>query len=243
MKPEWFEEWFDTPYYHILYKHRDEREAKAFLDRLISQLAMPDHSRMLDLACGRGRHAQYLSTKGYMVTGLDLSEANIEFARTFENENLSFYKHDMRRLFRVNYFDYIFNFFSSFGYFAHDRDHQAVFDNVARGLRSGGIFVLDFLNVEAIKDGLEGHYDKEIDGMHFAIQKNLDAGFIYKTIQFEAKGRQHTYTERIRAFLLEELQSMLIKAGLAVEQVFGNYHLEAFDRTRSPRLIIFARKI
>ena len=124
MEREWFEQWFDTKYYHILYKDRDHEEARRFIDTLIKYLSPVPNSRILDLACGKGRYSVFLADKGFEVTGIDLSVQSIEYARQFENDHLSFYTHDMRLPFRINYFDYVFNFFTSFGYFEEDKSHR-----------------------------------------------------------------------------------------------------------------------
>nr|MCU0349019.1 methyltransferase domain-containing protein [Saprospiraceae bacterium] len=116
-KSDWFKNWFNSPYYHLLYKNRDEQEAKNFIDRLLTELRPLDGATVLDLACGKGRYSRYLASKQYKVTGLDIAEESIRFAQQFENEHLSFFQHDMRLPYRINYFDYIFNFFTSFGYF------------------------------------------------------------------------------------------------------------------------------
>src|SRR5690606_8758177 len=115
---EWFKDWFNSPYYHLLYNHRDENEAIFFLDNLIAKLQPKPDARILDLACGRGRHAVYLRTKGFDVTGVDLSPENIRLAATTAGERLHFYVHDMRYLLLSNYFDLVLNLFTSFGYFS-----------------------------------------------------------------------------------------------------------------------------
>ena len=105
--PEWFECWFDTPYYHTLYKNRDFSEAELFIDRLIELLQPEKANRFLDLGCGKGRHSIYLNKKGFDITGVDLSEKSIACAKLSENTQLHFYRHDMRKLFRTNYFDVV----------------------------------------------------------------------------------------------------------------------------------------
>ena len=113
----WFKDWFNSPYYHNLYFKRDENEAAAFIDNLVNYLSPAPGSKMLDVACGRGRHSIQLAAKGFDVTGIDLSEDSINYALQFEKDNLHFYQHDMRLPFRINYYDFAFNFFTSFGYF------------------------------------------------------------------------------------------------------------------------------
>src|SRR6476620_1008681 len=109
MPKKWFQNWFNSPYYHILYKQRDDEEAELFIDNLCSFLKPAREARMLDIACGRGRHAIYLNKKGYDVTGIDLSISSIKFAQQHENPKLHFAVHDMRHLFYINYFDFAFN--------------------------------------------------------------------------------------------------------------------------------------
>src|SRR5580700_7593458 len=111
--PDWFREWFDSPYYYRLYADRDENEAAGFIDRLLGLLGPPPGSEMLDLACGRGRHSRILARHGFEVTGIDLAPSAIAFAQQFANDHLRFYVHDMRHLLCTNCFEYAFNFFTS----------------------------------------------------------------------------------------------------------------------------------
>ena len=109
----WFKEWFNTPYYHILYKHRNDEDAQFFMRNLTRYLNLPKSAHILDLPCGKGRHAIYLNSLGYRVTGKDLSEKSIRHAKQFENECLNFKVHDMRKPFQ-NQYDAVFNLFTSF---------------------------------------------------------------------------------------------------------------------------------
>ena len=112
MEKEWFSSWFDTPYYHTLYKHRDYNEAALFIDNITQFLKLKSDSVCWDLCCGKGRHSVYLNKKHYQVIGTDLSEQSIVEANKDASNTLEFYTHDMRRLFRTNYFDCIFNLFT-----------------------------------------------------------------------------------------------------------------------------------
>src|SRR5688572_19479368 len=103
MTATWFKDWFNSPYYHQLYFQRDDAEAAAFIDKLIDHLQPSPRSMMLDVACGKGRHSIQLASKGYFVTGIDLSEDSIIEAKKFETDNLEFFVHDMRLPFRINY--------------------------------------------------------------------------------------------------------------------------------------------
>jgi cyclopropane fatty-acyl-phospholipid synthase-like methyltransferase len=134
--PNWFEEWFNSPYYHLLYNNRNETEAEAFISRLITYLQIPAGSKLLDIACGKGRHARQLANLGYDVTGIDLASESIAYAKQFETEQLHFYEQDMRSLFHINVYDYAFNFFTSIGYFNTKQEDERTFSNFAAAFNS-----------------------------------------------------------------------------------------------------------
>jgi SAM-dependent methyltransferase len=239
---KWFESWFDSPYYHILYRNRDDKEAGAFIDNLTQYLVMSEDSFVLDLACGKGRHSVYLMEKGFNVTGLDLSEANIDFARQFENKKLEFYIHDMRKAFRSNYYDYILNLFSSFGYFETEKEEVDSLKYVAKALKKGGVFILDFLNAEYVKKKLPESGIKTIDGIEFSISKFIEGDFVYKTISFLDKGTFHRYVEKVKLLSPESFEDLFQKAGLTITELKGDYHLNEFNPETSERLIIISKK-
>lgn len=243
MQREWFAEWFDSPYYHLLYKNRDENEARRVLDRMLQALALPSGARVLDLACGKGRHARYLAEQGFDVIGLDISDASIAFARQFEHERLAFYQHDMRQPFRVNYFDAVVNFFTSFGYFQHDRDHLMTLKNVAKNLRPGGLFLLDYFNAEWVRRQLVRQETKTVDGITFDLHRSIRAGYVFKTITFTTGGRHFGFRERVRLFNPADFETLFSAAGLRLRSVYGSYDLAAFSPDTSKRLILIAEKI
>lgn len=238
----WFESWFDSYYYHILYKHRDHCEAKSFIDKLCSFLNIRENAHVLDLACGKGRHAIQLNEKGFVVTGLDLSEQSIIHAQDFENERLEFYIHDMRKPFRSNYYDFVFNFFSSFGYFDSDREHQAAINHVSSSLKPNGIFVLDFMNSKKVTQNLIAEEKAEIENIEFSISRKFVNGFITKEINIKDSNSQFRFEEKVKALGSDDFKKYLKKAGLDIINLLGNYDLDTFDENFSDRLIIIARK-
>lgn len=241
--PEWFKDWFNSPYYHLLYKDRDDVEAKKFIDRLLEELQPARDATILDLACGKGRYSRYLASKHYFVTGLDIAEESIRFAQKFENQHLTFFQHDMRHPYRINYFDYIFNFFTSFGYFETEKDHLKTIANIAKGLRPNGKFVLDFFNSKKVIRSLRHEEVKQVGGVTFIITRSVDEqGYILKNIQFEDKGEHYDFTERVRAFTLFDFEKLFAKAGLKISKTFGSYQLELFDEQTSDRLILVGCK-
>lgn len=239
---EWFQDWFDSPFYHMLYFKRNEKEAQAFILRLLDHLNPAKDAIMLDLACGKGRHSRFLADQGFEVVGLDLSLQSIRFAKQFETPRLSFYQHDMRLPFRSNYFDYIFNFFTSFGYFKHERDDIGVLRSAARGLKRGGVMILDFFNATYIREHLVPTETLKLENITFSIQRYLDLERVHKLIEFETEGENKHYEESVSLFTLADFQRLCSKAGLEIIQIFGDYQLNTYDAKNSPRLILLMRK-
>lgn len=239
---KWFEDWFNSPYYHILYQDRDEEEAELFMDNLIRFLHPEKNAVFLDLACGKGRHAVYLNKKGFQTIGIDLSPESIAYASTYENDTLQFYVQDMRKPFRINYFSHILNLFTSFGYFERERDDMSVMDSIHKALQPQGTFVLDFMNVQLVKTCLIESETKTMSGITFHIDKQIKDNFIFKRIRFSDKGQHYDYLERVKALTLKDFEKYLTAAHLKIVNLFGNYQLEPFDAITSERLIIIAKK-
>jgi len=241
----WYKDWFNSPFYHKLYFERDEKEAAAFILTLLDHLEPAPNSYMLDIACGRGRHSRILAEKGFTVTGIDISFDSIAFAKKSENENLEFYQHDMRLPFRVNYFDYAFNFFTSFGYFKTRREHDNAIRTIANGLKPNGIFVIDYLNVHYSEDHLVYNEEKKLNGTTYQIHRWHDEKYFYKKIIINDPGLMHSidYTEKVSKFSFGDFNDMLSYHGLQVQEVFGDYQLGNYDVRKKPRLIIIAKKI
>ena len=187
---DWFESWFDTEYYHILYKERNDEEAQLLMDNLTQYLNLPEEARILDLACGKGRHAIYLNSLGYDVTGIDLSENSITEASAYANEKLHFKVHDMRETCDEKY-DAIFNLFTSFGYFDDDADNLKTLKAIHNSLTETGFAVIDFMNADYVIDNLVPEEIKTVDGIAFHIKRTYEDGYIFKEISFEDKGKKH----------------------------------------------------
>ncbi|MBL7826452.1 MAG: methyltransferase domain-containing protein [Saprospiraceae bacterium] len=243
MEKEWFSEWFDSPYYHMLYKSRDESEARKTIDHLLQALNLKDGATILDLACGKGRHARYLAEKGFVVTGLDISEASIAFAREFEHARLEFFQHDMRKPFRSNYFDGVMNMFTSFGYFNTEHEHLLTLKNVTKELKPGGLFLLDYFNSLWVRKNLIAQDTKTVDGVTFHLNRKISKGNVFKTVEFRAAGRQLIFTESVRLFEYADFDRLLTLAGMKINKCFGDYDLSPFVPEQSSRLILVAQKI
>jgi SAM-dependent methyltransferase len=238
---EWFSDWFDTSYYHILYKNRDEKEAKFFIENLCNFLAIKPNSSLLDLACGKGRHSITLNELGHKVLGVDLSQNSISVAKQHERRGLHFEVHDMRKIIPGLSFDVIFNLFTSFGYFDSSVENKKVIFSVANMLYEKGIFVIDFLNADKVVANLVSEEEKIIDGIQFLIKRIVEGEHIYKKITVIDKNETKNYVERVQLLRLCDFEKLLAPE-FKILHTFGNFDLQKFDVTSSDRLIIIAEK-
>ncbi len=244
MQAEWFEAWFDSHYYHLLYQHRGMEEAEHFADRIVELFGAKPGERLLDLACGKGRHALAFARHGLDVSGVDLSMESIAYARQFEHDQLHFYVHDMRRIFRVHYFNYVCNLFTSFGYFAQAADNQLAAQSIAGGLKKDGKFLIDFVNRIPALGNIDARRNEVIEreGIVFTIERSYTENQFLKKITIDDAPRQLQYTERVNSFTLNQLKTLFEQAGLTLSSCYGNYALDAYDETNSPRMIMIFQK-
>lgn len=233
----WYTSWFNTPFYHILYKDRDASEAKSFMENLTAYLNFNDHATILDLACGKGRHSVHLNSLGYDITGLDLSEESINYAKQFENETLHFDVHDMSKPYHKQ-FDAVFNLFTSFGYFEDEADNLNTIKAIKSNLKPNGIGVIDFMNVNYVLNNLVSENIKVIDGIEFKQQRYKKDGYILKDILFEFEQQQYKFQERVKALTLDDFKAMFKAAGLHLIDIFGDYKLKQYHSESSERLIM-----
>jgi SAM-dependent methyltransferase len=237
---EWFEEWFGEEYLR-LYPHRDDRDAASVVALIRRHVAVRGR-RVLDLACGPGRHARHLLDAGASVVGFDLSPALLARARHAVGPRLPLVRGDMRALpFAPASFDVVANLFTSFGYFTDDDEHRRVLRGVAEVLAPGGAFVIDYFNAGHVRATLVAHEEREVGHRRVAMERRLspDGRFVIKEIRMMDDGR--SFLERVRLFAADELEDMLRDAGLGVRDRFGDYDGGA-PGNGSPRAILFAER-
>ena len=240
MKTEWFESWFGKEYV-ALYPHRDEAEAEDAVDLIETPIGHVEVRRVLDLACGAGRHSRVLA-KRWWTAGLDLSETLLRLAKEEGPDEGEYVRGDMRVLpFQDDAFDLVVNLFTSFGYFQDDASHIEVVQEVARVTSPGGMFVLDFLNTRHLRETLVPYDEREIGGKVVEQRREIseDGRFVIKHICIRNESRE--FTERVRLFNPDELRDMMEDAGFFITSTYGNYD-GSLVTPSSPRAIIFGRR-
>jgi SAM-dependent methyltransferase len=237
----WYATWFDTPYYHILYKNRDDKEAEDFMSNLTKNLELKKEASILDVACGKGRHAIYLNKIGYDVVGIDLSQNSIKFAKQFENDTLHFKEHDMCKPLDKQ-FDAIFNLFTSFGYFENDDSNVEAIKAMRANMKPDAHGVIDFLNIHYTLEHLKKYELKTIENIDFEIKKWVEDDHLFKEISFDVNEEHFSFIERLKCIDLEMFKYYFEEAGLEIERTYGNYQLEPYDQATSERLILVFRR-
>ena len=232
--------WFDSPYYKLLYKNRNKKEAKLFIDNILKEISIKPHSKVLDLACGTGRHSIYLEKKGFNVVGIDKSEKNILAAKEKENKKLNFYKQEMTEDINMQ-FDAIFNFFTSFGYVNHKYNYDTI-ENVSKNLKTDGLFIIDFLNQKNVRKNIVEREEKTIENINFNIHRYIENNFIFKKISFYHNQIKYNFVEKVMLLELKDFENYFYKNDLKIMNIYGDYQLSSFDINKSTRLILLSKK-
>lgn len=230
--------------YPLVYARRDDAEAA----RVAAAFAgvMRGAEPVLDVACGGGRHTRAFARAGILTIGVDLSEFLLVEAVERRDLRDRVVMGDMRCLpFRDGCAGGAINMFTSFGYFDDEDDNARAIGEIARVLRPGGRFLIDFLNaaaVEAVGTGTTRRREGDVD-IEERRERDAAGRFLTKHVRvIPARGAEVSYRERVRLFTAPELEAMLGDAGLRVIARYGGYDAEAYVPDASPRLVLLAEK-
>jgi SAM-dependent methyltransferase len=231
---EWFEEWFNEEYL-ALYPHRDDADAGRLVAALQQRLPWREGMRVLDVACGPGRHTRAFEDAGARCIGADLSMALLRQAQLTSSAPLV--RADMRALpVRPGSMDLTVNLFTSFGYFDSEAEHESALSEMVTTVRPGGWFVLDFLNSALVRRSLVAHESLSLHGTPIDVSRRLTDGgrFVCKSLR---SGDGRSWFERVRLFDADELEAMLAGAGVTVRLRMGDYD-GAMPGPEQPRLVL-----
>lgn len=236
----WYEDWFNSDAYDLVYRNRDENEAEELVELASKVVSLPPGARVLDVGCGRGRHAVSFARRGYRVTGMDLSERALSIARDraeSEQLDIAFVRGDMREPVAENDFDLVVNLFTAFGYFTDPNDHFRAVLALKTAALPGGHVVQDFMNAPAVVATLVPEDERMIGDVHVRQVRRVRDGRIEKSITLSREGDVHTFQESVELLERSDFESMYRRAGLSLEHVFGDYDGSPYT-TASPRLIL-----
>lgn len=235
-----YNNWFDSKYYHILYKNRNHEEARKFINKIIEHLNLKPKSKILDAGCGKGRHSIEIEKLGHIVTGIDLSKNSIKFAKQFENSNLNFLVHDISKPLNIE-FNVVLNLFTSFGYYEKDKDLEILL-SLEKNLDKNGTGVIDFFNIKNVKDNLVKKEQTTIENIKFKIKRKINKFSVIKEISFEDNSIDYKFKESVNTLSLLDFKNYFNQTNLEIIEIFGDYDLNNFNEIKSPRLIILFKK-
>ncbi|WP_167577707.1 class I SAM-dependent methyltransferase [Ammoniphilus sp. YIM 78166] len=243
MSKEWFEKSFQEDYLKI-YAHRDEVKATQELEQLIPFLDIQPGKTALDLCCGQGRHSRWLAQLGLRVIAVDLSAVLLQEAiKQSLNLPVLYMRADAREIPFQEEVDYVFNLFTSFGYFVEDEENEKVLKQASQALKAGGYFLMDYLNPEYLRAHLVPYSESKGEDLEILQYRTVNEEFVQKRIVIKEQGESsRQYEERVKLYSLEQLQSMLIKQNFDILHVFGNYDATPYAADRSPRMIFICKK-
>ncbi len=240
MANEWFSEWFGTDYYKMLYGNRNNSEAEALVQSILTRTSLPKGAAVWDMACGRGRHLFWFDQAGMTTYGSDLSTNSIEEASK-NVPSAALRVHDMRKEAPfASEMDLTVNLFTSMGYFADPDDDLMVLKRAYDSVRAGGYFVLDFLNADTVEANLIPQSEKVVNDVRFVSERSIESGFIVKRIRVHAAGQEHQFKEQVRAYSPSMLAALLEQVGFSVTVRLGRDMMEPL--AGSDRCVLLAKK-
>lgn len=240
----WYEQWFDRDEYELVYRERDESEAERVIDLILDRVQPAAGARILDVGCGRGRHAVEFASRGFDVTGLDLSEQSLKIAERRALDRgveIRLIEGDMREPVETGTFDLVVNLFTAFGYFERESEHQRAVNAMAGALRPGGVLVQDFLNATYVRDTLVARDARVVDGAEIIQERWISENRINKEITLKRDDSTHSFIESVALLNPDDFRRMYERTGVVIESLLGDYDGSAYTPS-SPRLILFSRR-
>lgn len=236
--------WFDEAFgklYPVLYAHRDSAAAEREVDFLVRRTPLEKEDRILDLACGAGRHLAVLRGRGFQAFGVDRSEVLAGMAAEIVPGCVI--RGDMRRIpFAAGTFDAVLNLFTSFGYFEDEVDDGRVLAQIARILKPSGRFVIDYLHAEHVRARLVPRSERQIRNYTVSEERSIQNGRVVKRVSIAGGGLPGTATwvESVRLLEPVQLETMLRFAGLGVRERFDG--LDGGATGTDPRCVLVAER-
>ncbi|MCH7970622.1 MAG: class I SAM-dependent methyltransferase [Chloroflexi bacterium] len=245
----------DTPWYTQFYG-RDYLQALGpgltntaqEAEFVVSALALRPGDRVLDLACGQGRHAVLLAKRGIDVTGQDQSAEYLQDARAAAERHgvdLPLVNSDMRTIPFEGQFDAVISMFTSFGYFESEADNRQVLAEISKALKPDGHVLIDLVNREwVIANNQPTERRENSDGTVVLERRelNLQTSRNHVTFTFVDRNgkRRESVGHQIRLYTLTEIIQMMAGAGLTYVRVYGGFDSEPYTPS-TRRMIVIAR--
>ncbi|PID59278.1 MAG: hypothetical protein CR986_06625 [Ignavibacteriae bacterium] len=245
MNKEWFKDWFASEHYLDVYKHRNNADTERIINLILSNTKISKGAKILDAACGAGRHSIKFAKEGFDVTGFDLSQTLLNIAERnakLNSTNIKFLNSDLRSFNTESKFDLIVNLFTSFGYFETDEENFAFIKTAYKLLQDSGYYILDYLNKNYVEHNLIKFTEKKVNGNKIEEHRSINNGRVEKKIIIKKNNVIKEFQESVKLYSYKELISEISKIGFKLGMVFGDYFGDYFEEKKSERCIIIFQK-
>jgi SAM-dependent methyltransferase len=237
---------FDVDDYLYFYGESltDER-TEAEVSALVRLLELDTPRKILDLACGFGRHANRLAAMGHTVTGIDLTPGFLEIARQEAMKrkvDVQYRLGDMRNINFDHEFDLVMLLFTSFGYFS-DEVNQRILINARKALKPGGLLIFDSLNRDTLLKEMRPYFVVEKEGNMMIDRLSFDSllgRFYNKRVVFK-DGVRKDKPFFVRLYNPNEIKTLLDQAGLELHHIYAGWDGKEFS-SDAHRMVVVARK-
>ena len=239
---QWFVNWFNTPFYHDLYRHRNDHEAIEWMQKIADIIPLQKQWPILDVCCGNGRHGLYLEKLGFIVHGIDIGAENIAKARQNSQFPDRWVVGDARTMEWNQSFQLVTNLFTSFGYFDNHRDNENLMHRMQNLLAKNGFILIDFLNAKkVIKDIV---HQETIQGelTQYSIQRSIEEGQIIKKIGFQYNHQDFIFQEKVYLYDTSNFLQWFDQHQFQLIHHFGDYSGNVYQEDSPRSIFVFQRK-
>jgi len=245
MEKAWYKEWFASEDYLDVYRHRNSADTDSLIELILSNTQPDKKSKILDAACGAGRHSIKFAEKGFNVTGFDLSTTLLNIAISHANKRnlkIDFINSDLRSFYSNKKFDLVLSLFTSFGYFNSDTENFEFVKNAHKMLIDDGYYVLDYFNKKFLENNLIQDTKRIVGKKEIIENRKIIDGRIVKRIKIISEENNHDYVESVKLYSYDELVKNFMSIGYKVIKAFGDYLGSNFENENSERCIIIFQK-
>ena len=242
---DWFKDWFASDFYLSVYSHRNDDDAGKFLNNILEYIPLKEGSKVLDAACGSGRHSILMAKKNCNVTAFDLSKPLLRIAADKSeslNLDIKFFNGDLRFICLKEKFDIILNLFTSFGYFDNDEENFLFIKSSYQMLEEKGYFIFDYFNEGFLRKNLVSESRRVMNGMEIIEKRSIRNNRIVKDITIRKDGSDKYYQESVQLYSFKEIIERFTQIGFKVVKTFGGYDCAGFLPDDSERVIIIFQK-
>ncbi|HUQ95212.1 MAG TPA: class I SAM-dependent methyltransferase [Bryobacteraceae bacterium] len=245
MQSAWYETFFQGLVVDLWRQYTTPEMTRGEVDFFEKELCLDKGNRVLDVACGDGRHSVELAARGYQPTGLDISAdflAAAKQATAQANAAVEWIHGDMRRL-PAGPFHGAFCFGNSFGYLEHE-DTLRFFDALRGSLAPKARFLLETgTAAEALLPHLQSHSEYTVGDIQMIVERKyrVEDSRIASVYTFKQDGRTESHALEQSVYTSGEIGRMLSKAGFQPLAFYGGSDGSPFTLA-SRNLLVVAQK-